>query len=46
MAAGVPSVGAPRDAKTSEMLARVAFVRDPDGVIVELVQWPEGGRNT
>ncbi len=37
-AAGVEPVEAPRDAINREMLARVAFVRDPDGIIVELAQ--------
>lgn len=34
---GVVPLEAPRDAKTRELLNRVAFVRDPDGIIVELV---------
>ena len=45
MAAGVPPVAPPRDAKTREMLHRVAFVRDPDGIIVELAQHPVGGQD-
>lgn len=38
MAAGVESVEAPRDAFNQEMLARVGFVLDPDGIVVELAQ--------
>jgi glyoxylase I family protein len=38
MAAGVPSVEPPRDAYNREMLARVGFVLDPDGIVVELAQ--------
>jgi len=38
LAAGVVSVEKPRDAYNREILARVAFVKDPDGNIVELVQ--------
>ncbi|MBU1176741.1 MAG: VOC family protein [Alphaproteobacteria bacterium] len=38
MAAGVTPVEPPRDAHTREMLARTCFVRDPDGVIVELIE--------
>ena len=38
MAAGVEPVEKPRDAFNKEMLARVAFVLDPDGIIIELAQ--------
>ncbi len=38
VAAGVESVEAPRAAYNTEMLSRVAFVRDPDGITVELVE--------
>jgi len=38
MAAGVEPVEKPRDAYNKEMLARVAFVADPDGIIIELAQ--------
>lgn len=38
MAAGVENVEAPRDAFNRELFSRVAFVRDPDGNVVELVQ--------
>jgi glyoxylase I family protein len=38
MAAGVTSVEKPRDAFNTEILARVAFVLDPDGLIIELAQ--------
>lgn len=37
MAAGVESVEKPRDAFNKEILARVAFVKDPDGNIIELI---------
>ena len=37
IAAGVVPLESPRDANTRELLSRVAFVRDPDGIIVELV---------
>jgi glyoxylase I family protein len=40
IAAGVKAVERPREAFNREMLARVAFVRDPDGIIVELAQRP------
>ena len=40
--AGVEIIERPRDAFLQEMLRRVAFVRDPDGIIVELVQRTEG----
>ena len=37
-AAGVRVVERPRDAHNPEMIRRVAFVRDPDGIMVELVE--------
>ena len=37
-AAGVEILERPRPAFFTEMIQRVAFVRDPDGVIVELVE--------
>lgn len=41
-AKGVEIVERPRDAHNREMIKRVAFVRDPDGVIVELIERAEG----
>jgi glyoxylase I family protein len=41
-AAGVEVVERPRDAYNQEMLKRLAFVRDPDGILVELVQRAAG----
>jgi glyoxylase I family protein len=41
-AAGVEIVERPRDAYNTEMMRRVAFVRDPDGIIVELIERAEG----
>ncbi|MGV8855283.1 MAG: VOC family protein [Devosia sp.] len=41
-AAGVAVVERPRDAHNREMMHRVAFVRDPDGIIVELIQRAAG----
>ena len=41
-AAGVEVVERPRDAYNTEMIKRVAFVRDPDGIIVELVERAAG----
>lgn len=41
-AAGVEIVERPRDAHNKEMICRVAFVRDPDGIIVELIERAEG----
>jgi glyoxylase I family protein len=38
LAAGVTPMEPPRDAFNVEMLTRLAFVRDPDGIAVELVQ--------
>lgn len=40
--AGVEIVERPRDAYNTEMIKRVAFVRDPDGIIVELIERAEG----
>ena len=37
-AAGVDIIERPRDAYFTEMIKRVAFVRDPDGIIVELIE--------
>ena len=37
-AAGVEIVERPRAAINTEMLRRVAFVRDPDGILVELAE--------
>lgn len=36
--AGVHVVERPRDAYNRDMLARVAFVLDPDGIVIELAQ--------
>lgn len=41
-AAGVPIVERPRDAHNPEMVKRVAFVRDPDGIMVELIERAAG----
>jgi glyoxylase I family protein len=41
-AAGVEIIEHPRPAYFTEMLSRVAFVRDPDGIIVELVERAPG----
>lgn len=38
LAAGVTVIERPRDAIHKDMLSRVAFVLDPDGIVVELVQ--------
>ena len=40
-AAGVEIVERPRPAFFTEMIKRVAFVRDPDGIIVELIERAE-----
>jgi glyoxylase I family protein len=40
--AGVEVVEHPRIAHNQEMLQRVAFVRDPDGILVELVERAKG----
>lgn len=37
-AAGVAVVERPRPAYYTEMIRRVAFVRDPDGILVELIE--------
>ena len=41
-AAGVEVIERPRDAHNTEMVKRVAFVRDPDGIIVELIERAAG----
>ena len=41
-AAGIEVLEPPRPAIFTEMLRRVAFVRDPDGIVVELVERSEG----
>lgn len=41
-AAGVDVIEPPRPAYFVEMIKRVAFVRDPDGIMVELVERAEG----
>ncbi|MCP8884209.1 VOC family protein [Devosia sp. XJ19-1] len=41
-AAGVEIAERPRDAHNPEMIRRVAFVRDPDGVLVELIERAPG----
>ena len=38
VAAGAPVVEKPRDAYNRDILSRVAFVLDPDGIVVELAQ--------
>ena len=38
IAAGVTGVEEPRDAFNRDILHRVAFVQDPDGIVVELAQ--------
>jgi len=42
VAAGVDIVQQPRDAINRQLLKRVAFVRDGDGILVELVERAEG----
>jgi glyoxylase I family protein len=37
-AAGIEAIEGPRPAFFNEMLKRVAFFRDPDGIIVELIE--------
>lgn len=39
--AGVPIVERPRGAHNTELIKRVAFVRDPDGIMVELIERAE-----
>jgi glyoxylase I family protein len=41
-AAGVEIIERPRNAHNTELIKRVAFVRDPDGIIVELIERAEG----
>ncbi|MBJ3785205.1 VOC family protein [Devosia sediminis] len=41
-AAGVEIVERPRNAIHREMIRRVAFVRDPDGILVELIERAPG----
>jgi glyoxylase I family protein len=41
-AAGVEIIERPRDAHNTEMIRRVAFCRDPDGIIVELIERAAG----
>ncbi|MBO9588319.1 VOC family protein [Devosia sp.] len=41
-AAGFPTVEGPRPARNSTLLKQLAFVRDPDGILVELVERGEG----
>ncbi|MHA6298069.1 VOC family protein [Devosia sp. CAU 1758] len=41
-AAGVEVAERPRNACNSEMIRRVAFVRDPDGILVELIERAPG----
>jgi glyoxylase I family protein len=40
--AGVEIAERPRNAYNSEMVRRVAFVRDPDGILVELIERAPG----
>jgi glyoxylase I family protein len=37
-AVGIETIEGPRPAFFNEMLKRVAFIRDPDGIIVELIE--------
>ena len=41
-AAGVEVVERPREAVNKALLRRLAFVRDPDGILIELVERAEG----
>lgn len=41
-AAGVEILERPRPAFFTEMIRRVAFVRDPDGIVVELIERADG----
>ena len=41
-AAGVEILERPRPAFFTEMVSRVAFVRDPDGIMVELIERARG----
>jgi glyoxylase I family protein len=40
VAAGVPVVEKPREAHNRDIFAKVAFVLDPDGIVIELAQRP------
>jgi glyoxylase I family protein len=40
--AGIEIIERPRPAHNTELIKRVAFVRDPDGIIVELIERAEG----
>ena len=39
--AGVEIIERPRNANNTELIKRVAFVRDPDGIVVELIERAE-----
>ena len=41
-AAGVEILERPRNAHNTELIKRVAFLRDPDGIIVELIERADG----
>ena len=41
-AAGIEIVERPRDAHNAEIIRRLAFCRDPDGILVELVERAAG----
>lgn len=41
-AAGVEVLERPRPAFFTEMIKRVAFIRDPDGIVVELIERADG----
>jgi glyoxylase I family protein len=41
-AAGIEVIERPRPAFFTEVIQRVAFVRDPDGILVELIERAEG----
>lgn len=41
-AAGVEIIEGPRDAYNTELIRRLAFCRDPDGILVELVERAPG----
>lgn len=45
-AAGVDIIEHPRPAHFTTMIKRVAFVRDPDGIMVELVERAEGRKQS
>lgn len=40
--AGIEIVERPRDAYNTEVIRRVAFIRDPDGILVELIERSAG----